>query len=230
MMEVYAGCHPYVAAAGAEDLMIHEILPVGVLACNCSILGDERTHEGIVVDPGDDISDILRIIERRRLRITMIVITHAHIDHIGGAQQLKEATGAPVLMSADDLPLYDRIDVQAAWIGMPAPRRVAIDTPAREGDRLRSGSLELEVLDTPGHTPGSISLWMPSEKRLLSGDTLFRDSIGRTDLPGGDSRQILRSIRDKLLPLPDDAVVIPGHGETTTIGREKEFNYFLQAL
>jgi glyoxylase-like metal-dependent hydrolase (beta-lactamase superfamily II) len=105
-----------------------------------------------------------------------------------------------------------------------------VDTAAREGDRLRAGSTELEVLDTPGHTPGSISLWIPSEKTLISGDTLFRDSIGRTDLPGGDSRQILRSIRDKLLPLPDDAIVIPGHGDTTTIGRERELNYFLQGL
>lgn len=210
--------------------MIHEILPVGMLACNCSIIGDERTREGIVIDPGDDIPAILRIVKRHGLRITTIVVTHAHIDHIGGAQQLKEATGALVYMSANDIPLYDHLDMQAAWLGVRTPDRVDIDTPAREGERLWIGSTGLEVLDTPGHTPGSISLWIPTEKKLLAGDTIFRDSIGRTDLPGGDSRQILESIREKLLPLPDEAVVIPGHGEMTTMGREKEFNYFLQGL
>jgi glyoxylase-like metal-dependent hydrolase (beta-lactamase superfamily II) len=133
-------------------------------------------------------------------------------------------------MSANDIPLYDHLDMQAAWLGVPTPGRTEIDTPARDGERLWAGATDLEVLDTPGHTPGSISLWIPSEKKLIAGDTLFRDSIGRTDLPGGDSRQILRSIRNKLFPLPDDTVVIPGHGETTTMGREKEFNYFLQNL
>jgi hydroxyacylglutathione hydrolase len=210
--------------------MIHEILPVGMLACNCSILGDERTGEGIVIDPGDDVEAIRRIIDRHGLRITAIVVTHAHIDHVGGARELKDLTGAPVYMSANDLTLYDHLDMQAAWLGVPPPGRTSIDNPAREGDRLRAGATELEVFDTPGHTPGSISLWIPAERKLIAGDTLFRDSIGRTDLPGGDGRQILRSIRDKMFPLPDDTLVIPGHGETTTIGREKEFNYFLQKL
>jgi glyoxylase-like metal-dependent hydrolase (beta-lactamase superfamily II) len=210
--------------------MIHEILPVGLLACNCSILGDEKTKEGIVVDPGDDVAVILRIAKRLGIRITTIVVTHAHIDHIGGAQKLKQATAAPVLMSAADLPLCDQLDMQAAWLGMPAPDRTEIDTLAREGDRLWVGSAGIEVFDTPGHTPGSISLWIPAEKKVLSGDTLFRDSIGRTDLPGGDGRRILASIREKLLPLPDDTVVIPGHGDTTTIARERRFNYFLRGL
>jgi hydroxyacylglutathione hydrolase len=210
--------------------MIHEILPVGLLACNCSIIGDETTREGMVIDPGDDVAAILRIVQRHGLRITTIAVTHAHIDHIGGAQKLKEATGAMVYMSANDIPLYDHLDMQAAWLGIKTPDRTEIDTPAHDGERLRIGSTALEVLDTPGHTPGSISLWIPAEKTVISGDTLFRDSIGRTDLPGGDSRQILLSIQEKLLPLPDDTLVIPGHGDSTTIAREKEHNYFLQGL
>ncbi|MGE5570530.1 MAG: MBL fold metallo-hydrolase [Rhodospirillales bacterium] len=210
--------------------MIHEILPVGVLACNCSILGDERTKEALVIDPGDDVSEILRILERHGLRLTGIAVTHAHIDHIGGAAKLKQATGAPVMLNENDIPLYDSLDAQAVWIGVRAPERTAIDTPAREGDKLQVGGINLEVLHTPGHTPGSISLWIPAEKKLLAGDTLFRDSIGRTDLPGGDGRLILRSIRDKYFPLPEETIVIPGHGELTTLGREREFNYFLQGL
>jgi hydroxyacylglutathione hydrolase len=207
--------------------MIHEILPVGMLACNCSIFGDEETREGIVVDPGDDVSEILRLIGQHGLRIHTIVVTHAHIDHIGGAEKLKQATGAQVYMSANDIPLYDHIDMQAAWLGMPTPERSEVDTPAREGDRLWVGKADVVVLDTPGHTPGSISLWMPSENKVVAGDTLFRDSIGRSDLPGGDGRKLLRSIYDKLFALPDEAVVVPGHGELTTLGREKQFNPFL---
>jgi hydroxyacylglutathione hydrolase len=209
--------------------MIHEILPVGVLQCNCSIFGDERTHEGLVVDPGDDIARILEIIRRHGLRLIAIIITHAHIDHIGGAQKLKRATGAPVYMNPNDLELQRMLDVQAAWLGMQAPEPVEIDSPAKEGDRLVMGAAEFHVLETPGHTQGSISLWLPAEGKLVAGDTLFRDSIGRTDLPGGNGKQILRSIHTKLMPLPPETVVIPGHGPNTTIGREKEFNYFLQA-
>jgi glyoxylase-like metal-dependent hydrolase (beta-lactamase superfamily II) len=210
--------------------MIHEILPVGMLACNCSIIGDEATREGIVIDPGDDVEEILHILERHGLRLTTIVITHAHIDHIGGAQKLKQATGAVVYMSERDNTLYEHLDIQAAWLGVPTPERAQIDVPAREGDRLRVGPASLVVLNTPGHTPGSISLWIAEEKKLIAGDTLFREGIGRTDLPGGDSREILRSISDKFLPLPEETVVVPGHGELTTLAHEKEFNYFLQGL
>jgi len=208
--------------------MIHEILPVGMLQCNCSIFGDEQSREALVVDPGDDIERILEVVKRHGLTVKAIVITHAHIDHIGGAQKLKQATGAPVYMNPDDEELQEMMDVQAGWLGMRPPEQVEIDAPAKDGDKLVVGVTEFHVLDTPGHTQGSICLWIPSERKLVAGDTLFRDSIGRTDLPGGDGRQILQSIHDKLLPLPDDTMVIPGHGDNTTIGREKQFNYFLQ--
>ncbi|MGD0498204.1 MAG: MBL fold metallo-hydrolase [Bryobacteraceae bacterium] len=210
--------------------MIHEILPVGPLQCNCSIFGDEQSREAIVVDPGDEIGRVREAIARHGLTVKAIVITHAHIDHIGGAQKLKAATGAPVWMNLADTELQKMLDAQAAWLGVRSPEPVAIDAPARDGDCLAIGAAEFHVLHTPGHTPGSISLWIPSEGKLAAGDTLFRDSIGRTDLPGGDGRLILRSIHEKLLPLPDDTMVIPGHGENTTIGREKRLNYFLRGL
>lgn len=210
--------------------MIHEILPVGPLQCNCSIFGDENTHEAIVIDPGDEIEQIQQILNRHQLRVKAIIITHAHIDHIGGAAKLKKLTGAPVYMNENDIELRDQLDMQAGWIGVAPPEKPEIDVPVRDGDTIELNSQPFHVLHTPGHTQGSISLYMPGENKLIAGDTLFRDSIGRTDLPGGDSRQILVSIREKLLPLDDEIVVIPGHGAETTIGREREHNYFLQDL
>ena len=210
--------------------MIHEILPVGPLQCNCSIFGDETSREALVVDPGDQIEDLLAILAQHGLTVKAIVITHAHIDHIGGAAKLKAATGAPVYMNSNDQELYDHLATQADWLGMPAPDQTEVDSPAREGDSLVLADTRFHVLHTPGHTQGSISLWIPSENKLVAGDTLFRDSIGRTDLPGGNTRQILSSIRTKLLTLPETAVVIPGHGPNTSIGREKERNPFLQGL
>ena len=173
--------------------MIHEILRVGMLECNCSIFGDETTREGIVIDPGDNVDDIMDVVRRHGLKVQAIVITHAHIDHIGGAQQLKAATGAPVYMNPRDQALCDRLEAQAAWLGMETPDRPAIDAPAREGDSLLVGAAQFHFLATPGHTQGSMCLWLPSESKLIAGDTLFRESIGRTDLPGGDGRQILVS-------------------------------------
>lgn len=210
--------------------MIHEILAVGPLQCNCSIFGDEQTREAIVVDPGDQIDDILSILGKHDLKVKAIVITHAHIDHIGGAAKLKALTGAPVMMNSRDQELYDHLDAQASWLGIENPTRAAIDTEAREGAILTLGDADFLILETPGHTKGSVSIWIPTENKLVAGDTLFRDSIGRTDLPGGDGRMILRSIKNQLLPLPEDAVVVPGHGPATTIGREKAHNPFLQNL
>ena len=208
--------------------MIHEILPVGMLQCNCSIYGDEATKEAIVIDPGDDVGQILSAVNRHGFTVKAIVITHAHIDHIGGAEKLKQATGAPVYMNENDAALADHLDVQAQWLGVATPPRPVVDSLAREGDTLRAGAIEAHILHTPGHTQGSICLFLPAENKLIAGDTLFRDSIGRTDLPGGDGQQILRSIHTKLLTLPEETVVIPGHGESTTIGREKAFNWFLR--
>ncbi len=213
--------------------MIHEILPVGWLQCNCSIFGDREGGEAIVIDPGDEIERILAVLRRRRLKVTLIAITHAHIDHIGGAKKLKEATGAPVYMNEADLWLYRAMPQQALMLGLPAPPEVtAIDAPLKEGDVLRVGPAAGSVLRTPGHTQGSVCLYFPDAggKKLFAGDTLFLGSIGRTDLPGGDSVQILRSIHTKLLALDDDTVVMPGHGPLTTIGRERAENPFLQGL
>ena len=159
-----------------------------------------------------------------------LILSHAHIDHIGGAAKLKKSTGAPVYMNENDQTLYDAMEMQAGWLGTETPEQTEIDSAASDGRTLKLGNTECLFMHTPGHTQGSTCLWIPSEKKLVAGDTLFRDSIGRTDLPGGDGRKILVSIKEKLLPLPEDTIVIPGHGGTTTIGREKARNPFLIGL
>ncbi|MBZ5668537.1 MAG: MBL fold metallo-hydrolase [Acidobacteriia bacterium] len=210
--------------------MIHEVLSVGMLACNCSVLGDEATGEAVVIDPGDEIERVQQILAKDRLHVKYIVATHAHIDHVGGVQKLQQATGAAVLMHQADLPLYQNLALQAEWLGVPPPGVVNVDQFLKEGDTLRCGALTLEVLHTPGHSPGSLSLHLPGEKQLiLSGDTLFQGSIGRTDLWGGSFDEILRSIRHRLLIFPDATPVFPGHGPSTTIGEERKSNPFLQA-
>ena len=208
--------------------MIHEILPVGPLQCNCSIIGDEITREAIVIDPGDDIADILALIAKHDLRVKQIVITHAHIDHVGGAMKLRAATGAPILLNQNDSALLKMLDIQASWLGMASPGKVEIDQNVGESDKVQAGSLSAQVLHTPGHTEGSICLYFPLEKKLIAGDTLFAGSIGRTDLPGGSFDKIIRSLHEKVLVLPDETVVVPGHGPLTSIGEERESNPFLR--
>lgn len=208
--------------------MIHVILPVGLLQCNCSIFGDEQSHEAIVIDPGDEIDKITEILDRHQLKVKAIIVTHAHIDHVAGAQKLRALTQAPVYINEADRELLNALDIQAQWLGVPAPERPEIDSVAKDGVVLQLGNTDFQVIETPGHTQGSLSIWIPKEEKLVAGDTLFRDSIGRTDLPGGNSRQILTSIKTRLLDLPEQTVVIPGHGQNTTIGREKERNPFLQ--
>jgi hydroxyacylglutathione hydrolase len=208
--------------------MIHEILPVGPLQCNCSIIGDETTHEAMVIDPGDEIQTILALVRKHNLQVKQIVITHAHIDHVGGAMKLRAATGAPILLNQNDYELLKILDIQATWIGVPPPGKVDIDQNIGQADTVKAGSLIANVIFTPGHTEGSVCLYFPAEKKLIAGDTLFAGSIGRTDLPGGSFEKIIQSLRDKLLALPDDTVVIPGHGPQTTIGEERENNPFLK--
>jgi hydroxyacylglutathione hydrolase len=208
--------------------MIHEILAVGPLQCNCSIIGDETTHEAMVIDPGDEIQTVLTIVRKHNLQVKQIVITHAHIDHVGGAMKLRAATGAPILLNQNDYELLKMLDMQATWIGVPPPGKVDIDQSIGQADTVKAGSLTANVISTPGHTEGSICLYFPVEKKLIAGDTLFAGSIGRTDLPGGSFEKIIDSLHDKLLALPDDTVVIPGHGPQTTIGEERENNPFLK--
>lgn len=212
--------------------LIHEILPVGWIQCNCSVVGDPDTREAIVIDPGDEVERVLDVLRRHNLKTKYIVVTHAHIDHVGGLAGLKEATGAPVLMHPDDHWLYKAVAMQAALIGMPAPPITEVDQPLRAGDQVRWGrNLCAHVLHTPGHTPGSLSLYLPDpEKTLFAGDTLFAGSIGRTDLWGGSYEAILHSIHAHLLALDDSTRVFPGHGPATTIGAERERNPFLQGL
>jgi hydroxyacylglutathione hydrolase len=216
--------------------MIHEILVVGPLQCNCSILGDENSGEAIVVDPGDDVSRILALLQQHHLTVRQIVITHAHIDHIAGAHRLKQLTGAPILYNQHDIAQVKMMDVQASWLGISTPVVPPPDDTLDDGKIITVGAspelglrgLSGSILFTPGHTEGSVCLYLPQHTLLLAGDTLFAGSVGRTDLPGGNTRKLLDSIHSRLLTLPDDVTVIPGHGPRTTIGTERDSNPFLQ--
>lgn len=207
--------------------MIRETFPVGLLECNCTILGDEQSREAIVVDPGYEIPRILLTLARHQLTVRKIVVTHAHIDHIASALDLKQITGAPIFYNAADLPLAAMMDEQAAWIGVEIPIVKPPDHSPADLESVSIRGVDAQVIHTPGHTEGSLCLHVPSESLLLAGDTLFAGSIGRTDLPGGDYRKLIQSIRERLLPLSDTTLVIPGHGPETTIGEERASNPFL---
>lgn len=208
--------------------MIHQILIVGPLQCNCSILGDETSREAIVVDPGDNISRIVSTLEQHQLTVKQIIVTHAHIDHIAGAQYLKRLTGAPILYNQNDLPLVKMMDIQAGWLGIPTPEVAPPDASLEDGQTISIAGLTGSILHTPGHTEGSVCLYIPQQTLLFAGDTLFNGSVGRTDLPGGNTHKLLKSIHASLLTLPDEVTVIPGHGPKTSIGAERESNPFLQ--
>jgi hydroxyacylglutathione hydrolase len=182
----------------------------------------------MVIDPGDDITDVLALVQKHNLQVRQIVITHAHIDHVGGAMKLREVTGAPILLNQNDYALLKMLDVQAAWLGMRSPGAVEIDRSIGDADNVEAGPLLANVIHTPGHTEGSICLYFPAQQKLIAGDTLFAGSIGRTDLPGGSFDKIMRSLHQRVLALPDDTVVVPGHGPLTTIGDERQSNPFLK--
>ena len=216
MVEVNCG------AGAASPGFIRETFPVGPLQCNCTVLGDPETREAMVVDPGGDVARILEILDRNTLRLKSIVVTHAHLDHIAGAASLRALTGAPVLYHEADLALVAVMDQQAAWMGVAVPEVHPPDERVVAGLDLWLGGSALRVLHTPGHTPGSICLYAPKQNLLVAGDTLFRGGVGRTDLWGGSSTQLQRSLQIELLHLPEGTLVITGHGSSTTIGIERE--------
>jgi hydroxyacylglutathione hydrolase len=210
--------------------MILETFPVGPLQCNCTILGDKQSREAIVIDPGDDVSRIHKRLTDQGLTVKQILVTHAHIDHVGGALRLKRLTGAPIYLNESDLTLLQMMGTQAAWLGVGAPETAPPDSGLLEGQTVGLEHYAAKVLHTPGHTQGSICLHFVPLNLLIAGDTLFAGSIGRTDLPGGNYDQIMESIHSRLLVLPDETKVIPGHGPQTTIGRERRSNPFLTEL
>ena len=210
-----------------------QVLAVGPLQSNCIIVGDDVSREGLIVDPGGDAARILHALDALHLRCGTIVNTHAHVDHVAANAEVKRATGARLLMHADDWPLYEAMPQQVAWLAglLPEPEAAPIDGPLAHGDVLHVGSLAARVLHTPGHTPGGICLFFDGpEPLLLAGDTLFASGIGRTDLPGGDTEALMQSIATRLLTLDDRTRVIPGHGWETTIGTERRDNPFLVGL
>ncbi len=210
--------------------MIFETFALGPLACNCTIVADETTREAIVIDGGDGVDEVLRRLAALGLRARYLLHTHAHIDHIGDLGRLREGTGAPGLLHPADLPLYATLPMQAQWLGVRAPAVVAIDGDLLDGDRLHAGGVTLDVLHTPGHTPGSVCFSVAGNggvPTILSGDTLFAGSVGRFDLGGTSLEDIVHSIRTKLLDFGDGTRVIPGHGAATTIGIERTRNPYL---
>jgi glyoxylase-like metal-dependent hydrolase (beta-lactamase superfamily II) len=208
--------------------MIIETFPVGWLQCNCTILGDEQTRQAIVIDPGDDPQEILTRLAKHGLRAKHIVCTHTHIDHVGAVCELQERMQTPAAIHKADLFLFDKLDVQAQWIGIKTPKRGSIDYFIQDGGAVACGAIEIGAIHTPGHTPGSTTFHLPGDRNILfTGDTLFAQSIGRTDLWGGSYPEIITSIQRKLLTFDDDTLVIPGHGSSTTIGHERRYNPFL---
>lgn len=205
--------------------MIRKTFPVGLLGCNCTVLGDDG--DAVVIDPGADVSRILMLLAADRLTVRQIIVTHAHIDHIAGALALKQATNAPVLYSQADLPLVAMMDQQAQWLQTATPEVRPPDHSPADNETLSVGALRPQILHTPGHTEGSLSVYLPEQKLLLAGDTLFAGSVGRTDLPGGNTGKLIASIHERLLTLPDEVIVVPGHGPETTIGVERRTNPFL---
>ncbi|HEX2731195.1 MAG TPA: MBL fold metallo-hydrolase [Polyangiaceae bacterium] len=212
--------------------MLVTSFPVGPLGCNCSVIADVKAGHAIVIDPGGDFERIKSQLDEDRLTVTAIVHTHTHIDHVGATAPLQRLSGAEAHINEGDRFLYDMLPVQSALLGVPMPEKCDMLGTLEDGFTLRAGELELGVMHTPGHTPGSVCFYCESqgERIAFTGDTLFQRGIGRTDLWGGDSREIQRSLKNRLLTLEDDTVVIPGHGPSTSIGDERRMNPFLRRL
>lgn len=211
--------------------MIALHFPVGPLACNCTVLGDEASGEAIVVDGGDEVDKIAAVLAEHKLRPRFLVHTHAHFDHIGALGVLRERVGGGGLLHPGDLPLYAQLEEQGRWVGLPVTIAPAtLDGELEDGLVLRAGAIALTCLHTPGHTPGSTSFAVDVDgaTRLLTGDTLFRGGVGRWDLGGTSLEDIVASIRRKLFVYDDPTVVVPGHGPATTIGTERAMNPYLQ--
>lgn len=205
--------------------MIVEKIMVGPIAVNCYVIACETTRKAAVVDPGDDEGKILTVIKNNNYNLTHILLTHGHVDHIAAVVEVKKATQAEINMCKDDLILVENSGIQADIFGLRPAGYFTIDKYLRDEDKINVGNLEIKVIFTPGHSPGGVCYL--TENCLFTGDTLFSESIGRTDLPGGSYESLLSSIRNKLLILPSETIVYPGHGQATTIERELQFNPFL---
>ena len=208
--------------------MILEMLTVGPFQENCYIVGDETTGEGALVDPGDEAARIAIAVEQTNLEITQILITHAHIDHVGAVAALVEEYACPVLMHAEAEPMLKQLPTQAMMMGLRFGKVPNVDRHIEEEEVIKVGGIELQSLYTPGHAPGHLAFYIEGEGVVLSGDALFAGSVGRVDLPGGSMEVLMKSIEERLLTLPDETKVYSGHGPQTTIGNEKSYNPFLQ--
>jgi hydroxyacylglutathione hydrolase len=207
-----------------------ETFPVGPLQCNCTILVDESSKSAVVIDPGDEADRILEKLKSMDARPAALLHTHAHFDHIGASSEVSRATRAALRLHEADWFLWDMLPQQASLFGMVMPAALPVDTPIADGERIVFGAGSVQAIHTPGHTPGSTCFLLESGDRILfSGDTLFRHSIGRTDLWGGDADQIAASIRDRLYSLPPETRVVCGHGEDTTVREESRENPFVRA-
>ncbi len=206
--------------------MIIKKLSVGPIMANCFILGCEQTKEAVVIDPGDDADRILMELAKAELKVTYLINTHGHFDHVGANKRMKEVSGATLAIHPDDAPMLSQLSRSAASFGLAAENSPEPDMLLNDGDKVTFGSITLTVIHTPGHSRGGICLY--TEGHLFAGDTLFAGSIGRTDLPGGDYDTLIASIKEKLLNLPDDTTVYTGHGPETTLLNEKRMNPFLR--